>query len=322
MNAGAVCDAVSTSTDRWIEQNVPDQAGKVIVITGANSGLGFEAARALARKQARVVMAVRDLAKGGQAAAAIQRTTPQANLELLVLDLADLASVHRFAERVAASYDRIDVLLNNAGVMAIPRRVTVNGFEMQFGTNHLGHFALAGRLLPLILRTPHARVVTVSSGAHAFGRMRFDDLQGERSYSRWGAYGQSKLANLLFAYELQRKLAAAGSSAISVAAHPGYAATNLQGVGPQMDGSRISERVMAAANRLLAQSAAMGALPQIYAATAPDVRGGDYFGPDGLMGQRGFPRKVRSSSRSYDQAAAARLWRESEKLTGVRFALG
>jgi NAD(P)-dependent dehydrogenase (short-subunit alcohol dehydrogenase family) len=312
----------SGSYERWIERNIPDLTGKVIIITGANSGLGFEAAKVLAVKGARVVMAVRDLARGEQAAGDIRRTAPRAGLEVMALDLAGLASVRRFAETFSASHDRLDVLLNNAGVMAIPRRVTVDGFEMQLGTNHLGHFALTGLLLPRILRTPGSRIVTVSSGAHVFGKINFDDLQSERSYSKWGAYGQSKLANLLFAYEFQRKLAAAGSSVISVAAHPGYASTNLQAVGPQMEGSRLGARTMAAANRVLAQSAAMGALPEVYAATSPDVRGGDYIGPDGLMGQRGFPRKVRSNSRSYDQAVAARLWAVSEELTGVRYVLG
>jgi hypothetical protein len=307
---------------RWIEQDVPDQTGKVIAITGANSGLGFEAAKVLAAKGARVTLAVRDPAKGERAAADIRRATPQADLEVLALDLASLAAIRRFAETFAATHDRLDVLLNNAGVMAIPRRVTADGFEMQLGTNHLGHFALTGLLLPLLLKTPGSRIVTVSSGAHMFGKVNFADLQSERSYSKWGAYGQSKLANLLFAYELQRKLQAAGSAAISVAAHPGYAATNLQAVGPQMEGSRFGERAMSAANRVLAQSATMGALPEVYAATSPDVRGGDYIGPDGFMGQKGFPQKVRSNSRSYDQKDASRLWAASEALTGVSYALG
>ena len=310
-----------TKYDLWIEQNIPDLTGKVAVITGANSGLGFEAAKVLAAKGAHVVLAVRDVEKGKQAAGEIKRTVATASLEVLPLDLASLASVRRFAEAFPATHGRLDMLINNAGVMAIPRRVTADGFEMQFGTNHLGHFALTGLLLPLILKTPSSRIITVSSGAHMFGTIDFDDLQSERAYSKWGAYGQSKLANLLFAYELQRRLVAAGSGAISVAAHPGYASTNLQSVGPQMEGSKFGARTMSAANRVLAQSAAMGALPEVYAATSPAVRGGDYIGPDGFMGQKGFPQKVGSNSRSYDQKDAARLWAVSEGLTGVSYAL-
>jgi len=309
-----------TKYDLWIEQNIPGLTDKVAVITGANSGLGFEAAKVLAAKGAHVVLAVRDAAKGKQAAQEIKRAVPAAGLEVLSLDLASLTSVRRFAEAFPATHGRLDMLINNAGVMAIPRRVTTDGFEMQFGTNHLGHFALTGLLLPLILRTPSSRIVTVSSGAHMFGKINFDDLQSERSYSKFGVYGQSKLANLLFVYELQRRLQAAGCGAISVAAHPGYASTNLQAVGPQMEGSKLGARTMSAANRVLAQSAAMGALPEVYAATSPDVRGGDYIGPDGFMGQKGFPQKVGSNSRSYDQEVAARLWAVSEELTGVGYA--
>jgi NAD(P)-dependent dehydrogenase (short-subunit alcohol dehydrogenase family) len=309
-----------TKYDLWIEQNIPDLAGKFALITGANSGLGFEAAKILAAKGAHIVLAARDVEKGNRAAGEIKRAVAAASLEVQLLDLASLDSIRRFAEAFPAAHGRLDMLINNAGVMAIPRRVTADGFEMQLGTNHLGHFVLTGLLLPLILKTPNARIVTVSSGAHTFGKINFDDLQSERSYSKFGAYGQSKLANLLFAYELQRKLAAIGSSVISVAAHPGYAATNLQSVGPQMEGSKFGARTMSAANRVLAQSASMGALPEVYAATSPAVRGGDYIGPDGFMGQKGFPQKVRSNSRSYDQAAAARLWAVSEQLTGVGYA--
>jgi hypothetical protein len=309
-----------TDYDRWIEQNVPSQSGKVTVITGANSGLGFQATRVLARKGAHVVMAVRDTAKGEKAAADVRAAVPKADLEVMALDLASLASIRAFAAAFGSSHDRLDLLINNAGVMAIPHRTTADGFEMQFGTNHLGHFALTGLLLPSILKRPGTRVMTVSSGAHIFGKINFDDLQSERSYSKWGAYGQAKLANLLFAYELHRRLEAAGSGVISVAAHPGYAATNLQAVGPEMEGSKVGMKTMSAANRVLAQSAAMGALPGVYAATSPNVRGGDYMGPDGLVGQRGFPKKVKSNSRSHDQAVAARLWEVSEELTGVSYA--
>ncbi len=305
--------------DRWIEGHIPPQTGKTVLITGANSGLGFEAAKLLAGRGARVIMAVRDPARGERAAAEIRRAVPAAQLELLPLDLASLAAIQDAAAAFAQDHDRLDILLNNAGVMAIPRRATADGFEMQFGTNHLGHFALTGLLLPILEQTSGARVVTVSSGMHILGRINFADLQGERGYQPWSAYGQSKLANLLFAYELQRRLAAAGSQIISVAAHPGYAATNLQTVGPEMAGSALGQRLMAFANRRFAQSAAMGALPEVYAATAPDVRGGDYIGPDCWLGQSGFPKKATSSRRSHDQEVAAQLWAVSEALTGAPF---
>jgi NAD(P)-dependent dehydrogenase (short-subunit alcohol dehydrogenase family) len=305
--------------DSWIEENVPDLTGKVAIVTGANSGLGLEASRVLARVGAHVVMAVRSVARGSAAAGEIRAGAPEVSLAVTPLDLADLASVRSFAEGFLAAHDRLDMLLNNAGVMGIPYRKTSDGFEMQFGTNYLGHFALTGLLMPLLLKTPGARVVTVSSSMHTIGRIRFDDLNGERSYGKWRAYAQSKLADLLFAYELQRRLVAAGSSVISVAAHPGYAATNLQRVGPQMEGSRIAIRFIPVGSRLFAQSAAMGALCEIYAATSPEVRGGDYIGPAGFMEQRGFPVKVKSSARSHDAAVARRLWTVSEQLTGVSY---
>lgn len=310
---------MTTAYQAWIDRHVPDLTGKRAVITGANSGLGFETAKMLAAYGACVTLAVRDVSKGEAAADAIRIQSPAADLAVASVDLANLSAVRAFAAAFLAAHDRLDMLINNAGVMAIPRRGTADGFELQFGTNHLGHFALTGLLLPLLLKNPEARIVTVSSGAHVLGRIDFDDLQGERSYSRWRAYGQSKLANLLFAYELQRRLAASSSRIISVAAHPGYAATNLQAVGPQMDGSKLRVRLMAFANRVFAQDVAMGALPTIFAATAPDIAGGDYMGPDGVLGQRGFPRKVRSHARSYDRQVAARLWAHSEQLTGVKY---
>lgn len=310
-----------TDIQHWLTEHIPAQTGKTVLITGANSGLGFEAAKMLATQGARVILAVRDPAKGERAATEIRRTVPAAQLELLPLDLASLASIRDAAAMFAQTHDRLDILINNAGVMAIPRRTTADGFEMQFGTNHLGHFALTGLLLSILTQTPSARVVTVSSSAHLLGRINFADLQGERRYQPWLAYGQSKLANLLFAYELQRRLAAAGGQVISAAAHPGYAATNLQTVGPQMAGSALGQRLMAFANRFFAQSAAMGALPEVYAATSPDVRGGDYIGPDGLLGQQGFPKQVGASRRARDQAVAARLWQVSEALTGVKYKL-
>jgi NAD(P)-dependent dehydrogenase (short-subunit alcohol dehydrogenase family) len=239
---------------------------------------------------------------------------------MMLLDLADLSSVHRFAETFAQRHSTLSALVNNAGVMGIPYRQTVDGLEMQFGTNHLGHFALTGLLLPLLTATPQARVVTVSSMMHIFGKINFDDLNGAKKYDPWAAYSQSKLANLLFAYELQRRLANASVSTISLGCHPGYAATNLQFVAAQMNRSHLQEIQNRLANMLLAQSAAMGALPELYAATASNVAGGEYIGPLGLGKMRGYPGVVRSSARSYDVATAQKLWRVSEELTDVRYA--
>jgi NAD(P)-dependent dehydrogenase (short-subunit alcohol dehydrogenase family) len=304
----------------WTADDIPAQAGKTFVVTGANSGIGYEAALELARKGATVVLACRDQGKGRAAVDAIKSKHRSASVALMELDLADLKSIGRFADAVQSAHAELHGLLNNAGVMAIPYRRTADGFEMQFGTNHLGHFALTGLLLDRLLATPGARVVTVSSNAHKFGAMRWDDLQWERGYRKWFAYSQSKLANLLFANELQRRLTAAKAAPISVACHPGYAATNLQGAGPRMQGSSIVGAVMELANRVFAQNAAMGALPTLYAATAPDVRGGDYVGPDGLGEQWGHPKKVSSNARAKDAESQRRLWETSERLTGVRYA--
>ena len=306
----------------WSVADIPDLTGKTVIITGANSGLGFEAATALAGAGAQVVLACRDQAKGRAAEEQIRATHPRAATALMPLDLSSLADIRRCADEILRAYPRIDVLMNNAGVMALPYRQTADGFEMQFGTNHLGHFALTGLLLERLRATPGGRVVTVSSGAHRMGKIRFDDPHWRSGYSKWPAYGQSKLANLLFAFELQRRLAAAGADTMSVAAHPGYAATNLQAAGPRMVGSSALERIMDIGNSLFAQSAAMGALPQLYAAAAPDVRGGDYIGPDGLGELWGHPRRVTSNARSRDAEAARRLWALSEEMTGVTYPLG
>jgi NAD(P)-dependent dehydrogenase (short-subunit alcohol dehydrogenase family) len=299
---------------------MPDQSGRVAVVTGANSGLGLHTALELARKGAHVVIACRNEQKGAAALGRIRSQSPGASAEVRALDLADLASVRMFAAGAGADLERIDVLVNNAGVMAIPRRVTADGFEMQFGTNHLGHFALTGLLLPALLRSTRPRVVTVSSGAHRGGRMDFDDLHGERRYARWTAYSQSKLANLLFALELQRRADAAGAPLRSVAAHPGYAATNLQSAGPQMDKSRLRELVMKVSNTLLAQSDAKGALPSLYAATM-DVPPAGFLGPDGPFEMRGHPKLVAPAGRARDLDAARRLWEISEQLTQVTYQL-
>ncbi|MCG8592285.1 MAG: oxidoreductase [Proteobacteria bacterium] len=303
----------------WTADRIPDQTGRIAVVTGGNSGLGYEGALALAARGAHVVLACRSAEKAKEATERIRGEVSGASLEFRPLDLASLESVRRFASDYAEDHDRLDLLCNNAGVMALPRCETADGFEMQLGTNHLGHFALTGLLLPVLLKTAGARVVTTSSSAHRVGRMRFDDLQGEKSYFRWSAYGQSKLANLLFAYELERRLRAARADVRSLACHPGYAATNLQTAGPRMDGSSWMERLMELGNRLFAQSAAVGALPMLYAATAPDAEGGSYIGPDGFGEMWGYPRRVDSTARARDEEAAQRLWDVSETLTGVRY---
>jgi NAD(P)-dependent dehydrogenase (short-subunit alcohol dehydrogenase family) len=304
----------------WTAEHIPDQSGRVALVTGANSGIGFEAAAALAAKGAHVVLACRDAGRAKAALDAIRARRPDASLEVQPLDLASLASIRACADRVLADHARLDLLLNNAGVMAIPRRTTADGFEMQLGTNHLGHFALTGLLLDRLLAAPAARVVTVSSSAHRPGRIHWDDLQLERGYRKWTAYAQSKLANLLFAYELDRRLRRRGTRMASTAAHPGYAATNLQFVGARMENARATERFFALGNRLLGQSAADGALPTLYAATSPDVVSGDYVGPSRMFEAWGPPKKVASSARSHDADTARRLWERSEELTGVRMA--
>jgi NAD(P)-dependent dehydrogenase (short-subunit alcohol dehydrogenase family) len=302
---------------RWTAGDISDQTGRVAVVTGANSGLGYVTARELAAHGARVVLGCRDEVRGREAVARIIAEVPPADVELRSLDMADLASVRRFADGVQATYPAVDLLINNAGVMAIPRRETADGFEMQFGTNHLGHFALTGLLLPLMVRQEGARVVTVSSNAHKPGRIDFDDIMHGRRYRRWGVYSDSKLANLLFAYELQRRLTAADSPLISVAAHPGTAATNL--VRPGAEGNPLKRILFTTGVRVIGQSEAQGALPQLYAATAPDVRGGEYYGPNGLGEARGYPKKVDSVAASKDPETAAMLWRLSEDLTGVTY---
>ena len=304
---------------KWSARDIPSQTGRVAVVTGANSGLGLVTSRELARAGARVVMGCRDTGRGEAARSQLLAQVPAAEVEVRRLDLASLASVREFADRLHADVPALDLLVNNAGVMAIPRQLTADGFEMQLGTNHLGHFALAGLLLPSMTGSAGSRVVTVASTAHKPGRIDFDDLMGERTYRKWSAYSQSKLANLLFAYELQRRLDVSGLPTISVAAHPGYAATNLQQVGPRMEGSRLSGLVMSIGNSLFAQSDDMGALPQLYAATAPAVCGGDYFGPDGIAESRGHPKRVESTKASKDAEASRRLWDISEELTGVRY---
>jgi NAD(P)-dependent dehydrogenase (short-subunit alcohol dehydrogenase family) len=311
-------------SESWTADQMPDCSEKTVLITGANSGLGFEATKAFAKKGATVIMACRSTERGEQAAQEIAQQLPGgtgATLNVRQCDLASLESIEAFAEEVREAYDDLHILCNNAGVMAIPRSETEDDFEKQLGVNHLGHFALTGQLLDMLVGTDgETRIVTHSSGAHTTGEMNFDDLHREDSYSKWGAYGQSKLANLLFAYELQHRLEEAGiTETKSVACHPGYAATNLQYRGPEQSGSRVKLAMMRVANGVFGQSASKGALPLLYAATAPDVRGGEYYGPGGLLNMRGAPERQESSDASHDEADARRLWERSEELMGIRY---
>jgi NAD(P)-dependent dehydrogenase (short-subunit alcohol dehydrogenase family) len=304
-------------SEKWTAGRIPDQSGRTAIVTGANSGLGLVTAHELARHGARVVLACRNTQKGEAALRDCRADAPGAELELEELDLASLDSVSEFAERFRSGHEGLDLLINNAGVMATPRRSTADGFELQFGTNHLGHFALTGLLIGEMEGREDARVVTLSSGAHRIGRIAFDNLGGDRRYFRWRAYGQSKLANLLFALELDRRLRAAGSTIKSLAAHPGYAATNLQFAGPPA----VDAAVMKLGNALFAQNDEMGALPTLYAATEPGLEGGTFCGPDGFIEQRGHPKPVAPNSAARDQGVARRLWEVSEEMTGVRFDL-
>jgi NAD(P)-dependent dehydrogenase (short-subunit alcohol dehydrogenase family) len=299
-------------TAKWTSDDMPGQHGRLAVVTGANTGLGFETARILAARGASVVLAVRDTDKGKAAAARIAGTAPGANVTVQPLDLASLDSVRAAAGALRARHPAIDLLVNNAGVMFPPRQATADGFELQFGTNHLGHFALTGLLLEQMLPVPGSRVVTLSSLAHRIrARINFDDLQAERSYRRVAAYSQSKLANLMFTYELARRLSAAATTTIAVAAHPGLADTELTRHTPAIAAFFYA--------RVISQNPAMGALPVLRAATDPGVLGGQYYGPRGIFGTRGYPEPARSSRQSHDTAIQRRLWTVSEQLTGVTF---
>jgi NAD(P)-dependent dehydrogenase (short-subunit alcohol dehydrogenase family) len=301
---------------KWTTADIPDQTGRTAVITGANTGLGYETATALAAKGAHVVLAVRNIEKGKAAADLIKRAIPGASVAVQELDLSSLESIHGAADDLRSKYDSIDLLINNAGVMMTPKATTKDGFELQFGTNHLGHFTLTNLLLDRVLAAPGSRIVTVSSVGHRFARrgIRFDDLQWDNGYSRVGAYGQAKLANLMFTYELQRRLQ--GTNTIAVAAHPGGSNTEL---------ARNLPVVMRGLTTVLAplmQGPDMGALPTLRAATDPGVLGGQYYGPDGFAEQRGYPKVVASSEASHDVAAQKRLWTVSEELTKVPSPVG
>ena len=300
---------------KWTAADVPDQTGRVAVVTGANAGLGLETAAVLAERGARVVVAVRDLGKGETAVGEIERRTPNADVALQQLDLSSLASVRTAADELRAAYPRIDLLINNAGVMYPPKQTTADGFELQFGTNHLGHFALTGLLLDHLLQVEGSRVVTVASIAHNIqAGIHFDDLQWERSYNRVAAYGQSKLANLMFTYELQRRLAATQTPTVAVAAHPGISNTELM---RHIPGSGLPG--FSALAGLVTNSPAVGSLATLRAATDPAVRGGQYYGPSGFRELVGHPVLVQSNRQSHDTDVQQRLWSVSEELTGVKF---
>ena len=310
--------AATDKDNHWSEGDVPDQSGRVVVVTGANTGIGYQTAAVLAHRGAHVVLAVRNLEKGNAALSRIVAAGPRADVTLQALDLSSLDSVRSAADALRTAYPRIDLLINNAGVMLTPKGVTKDGFELQFGTNHLGHFALTGLVLDHLLSVRGSRVVTVSSMGHRLrAAIHFDDLQWERRYEPGAAYGQSKLANLLFTYELQRRLTARSSgknATIAVAAHPGSSNTELTRNLPA-----IFRPVKAVLGPMLFQSPAMGALPTLRAATDPAVRGGQYYGPDGFLEQRGHPKLVQSSAQSHDEELQRRLWTVSEELTGVSF---
>ncbi len=301
--------------------SIPSLRGRTFIVTGGNSGIGFEAARMFARKGARLVLACRDEAKMKAAAERICADTAGAEVDRVALDLSDLRSVRAAAAAIRDRAPVVDVLVNNAGVMALPYRETKDGFEMQVGTNHLGHFALTGLLLPALLAAQAARVVTVSSLVHMQGSLSMEDLPKPRKYNEWTAYARSKLANVLFGYELDRRAKAAHAPLRSTVCHPGYSATNLQSGGVKAGGSAFQGGLMKLSNAVIAQSAEMGALPTAYAATAEDVRGGEFVGPGGLMAIRGYPALGKSSKTSHDEGLARELWEASEKLTGVTYAL-
>lgn len=303
---------------KWTAEQMPSQAGKTVLVTGANSGIGFQTAKELARHGATVLVGVRDAAKGRAAVERIQKDVPGAKVEVALVDMASLASVRAFAQSFLASGRVLDVLVNNAGVMAMPKReLTADGFERQFGTNHLGHFALTGLLLPAMERAADPRVVTVASLAHRNGKIEFDNLQSEKKYVPWDSYNASKLANLLFALELDRRARAAGARLKSIPVHPGVSRTSIVDNGPGWkDPKSIALFVL---GPLVTQDDAAGALPTEYAATSPDARSGDYIGPDGLMEFKGAPTVVQPRPHALDQAVAARLWEVSERLTGVAY---
>jgi NAD(P)-dependent dehydrogenase (short-subunit alcohol dehydrogenase family) len=304
---------------KWTSNRINSQEGKTAIVTGANSGLGYQTALVLSSKGAAVILACRSLDKGKEAVRQIRQEVPQANLHPEELDLASLSSIHRFSERIHNKFNCLDLLINNAGVMNLPKRLTGDGFEMQFGINHLGHFALTGLLYDLITSGKNSRVVTISSIAHMQGTINFNDLMGDQNYDSFGAYRQSKLANLMFMLELAQRFQNSRASAISVAAHPGLTHTNITSPGAEMRGSRLQKKLSLALSRLFAMPVEKGVLPQLFAATSPDVCNGCYYGPDGFRGMWGYPAEAAVNPAAHDRENARRLWRVSGELTGVTY---
>jgi NAD(P)-dependent dehydrogenase (short-subunit alcohol dehydrogenase family) len=306
----------------WVEDHIPPLPAKTAIITGANSGIGYEAARVLASRGVQVIMACRNAQKAETARQEILSQHPDAHLETMELNLSDLSSVQEFALHINERYNQLDLLINNAGVMALPYSTTVDGFEMQFGTNHLGHFALTAQLFPLLRDTPASRIINIASAAHQYGKIDFDNLNFENGgYGKWPAYCRSKLSNLLFTFELDRRIKANGLNMLAVSAHPGYSATALQEKGINYNKVGWRQWMVETGNRLLATSPLFGALPTLYAASKESIHGGEYIGPVGFLNMRGEPGPNPSSYRSRDPQVAARLWKESEQLTRISFPL-
>ena len=306
---------------KWSARDIPAQEGRTAIVTGANSGLGYHTSRALAMKGARVIMACRNIQKGELARELILQDKPVVKPEVWKLDLSDLGSVQAFADQFRSQADGLDLLINNAGLMAIPYGKSKDGFEMQFGVNHLGHFALTAQLWALLKKTELSRLVNVSSAAHHMGRIRFEDIHWEKRYSKWGAYGMSKLSNLLFTRELSKQLSGSGNSVTVVSSHPGYANTELQAKGAIMKGSKMGAMAFNLINKIVAQPAAKGALPSLYAATAEGVVQGAYYGPGGFMRMKGWPAPDKPNAKKVTDEAARDLWKLSESLTGLNFSI-
>lgn len=306
--------------ENWTINEIPDLSGTIIVITGANSGLGFEATRVLSGKNAHVIMGCRNTEKAEKAKKAILQENPKAFLDFIKLDLADLSSIREFVQIFKSKYSKLDLLFNNAGVMAVPKKTTVDGYEIHFGTNHLGHFALTGQLLELLFQTPNSRILTTSSNVHRIGNINFIDLQWEnRKYGKMRAYGQSKLANLLFSYELQERLAGCGSSTMSIASHPGFTETDLPFQISGNENSRVRRGFKKFFGSILPQKVTTGVLPMLFSGLSPELKGGEFIGPNGRFGLRGSPQIVKSNKRSYDDETSKKLWQISEELTGVKY---